>query len=603
MPNFITNTAIVNESWNGRGLITHNGVTKALVRADDGTLWAAVRENHIKKPINIYRSRDGGFSWQNMWASDFQDNRFTAVAGLNQNGPYMHLTLSEERDRLILWHSYTGGADYNIEPFIFDISDAGLTRKTTSPDHAVTSITTDHDQLAFDISYDSTHIYMTYTYASMLKVQTYSHTSQSNFVAQHGTGSTYFNVFATHANDDNTLDILVLKDDSPSMSLQYLRWSAFGTFTTPTVITSFPAADVSDLNIERDGRGTLLAYWTQESADGTSIVLKYATSNGGVSWTINEVPFTTDQSSFVDIATGRLSGRTVALGGLQGFLLGYVRYNNGEPISYIRTLLWDDETDTYVLGDEKIAAHHSTGFRFFRPTGTQLIDLDQLGEVRIAYQLGNNTSTIQLNVEPVTFAQHLLREMEDFQTEDVAYFLDTPDEGQLLVSFNLLGALDENVDYFALGLTGAVTNKYLGAFNKVGSVLSFYRYEPTPAAETSDRSSYGAPMLTVAKAMIEPRSYDFPSAQGNESFTTYIERDQRKIHLPPNLHLGRTFTVNAGNHLKRTVWLVRFDGNEYEISQVVPRFLHDQIAYYEANAYVVGPSNDPFSRTILPSET
>jgi hypothetical protein len=41
----------------------------------------------------------------------------------------------------------------------------------------------------------------------------------------------------------------------------------------------------------------------------------------------------------------------------------------------------------------------------------------------------------------------------------------------------------------------------------------------------------------------------------------------------------------------------------YEISQVVPYFINSQICYYGANGYVVGPSNDPFSRPVLPSET
>src|SRR4051812_814800 len=121
MPNYITNTAIVNESWNARGLITHNAVTKALVRADNGTLWAAVREGHVKEYINIYRSKDNGFSWENMYAGDFlATTRRTGIGGLNQNGPHINLTLSEERQRLILWHTFYDLSTkvYDCEPFI-----------------------------------------------------------------------------------------------------------------------------------------------------------------------------------------------------------------------------------------------------------------------------------------------------------------------------------------------------------------------------------------------------------------------------------------------------------------------------------------------------
>ena len=92
-----TNTGIVESSWNSRGLILHNGVTKSLITLDNGTLWAAVRENNPGKYINIYRSTNNGFSWEKMWSDVFSaTTRRTGISGLNVNGPVIHLSYNEE---------------------------------------------------------------------------------------------------------------------------------------------------------------------------------------------------------------------------------------------------------------------------------------------------------------------------------------------------------------------------------------------------------------------------------------------------------------------------------------------------------------------------
>ena len=63
-----TNSGIVHQSYIARGLILHNAVNKSLIRQANGILWAAVREGHVGKYINIYKSEDDGFSWTNMYS-------------------------------------------------------------------------------------------------------------------------------------------------------------------------------------------------------------------------------------------------------------------------------------------------------------------------------------------------------------------------------------------------------------------------------------------------------------------------------------------------------------------------------------------------------
>lgn len=160
----------------------------------------------------------------------------------------------------------------------------------------------------------------------------------------------------------------------------------------------------------------------------------------------------------------------------------------------------------------------------------------------------------------------------------------------------------DNVDFYAEGLTGEITKKYESAFNRFGTSIYIEQYEPIQESVLADKSSYSLENVFYVKAFFQDINYGFP-APVNESFDSYMERDLRKLHLPPDFHISRTFLINDGNKLRRSVWLAKFGGNLYELSQVVPKFVDNQIAYYTVNAYVVGPSRNPFTRTILPSET
>jgi len=151
-------------------------------------------------------------------------------------------------------------------------------------------------------------------------------------------------------------------------------------------------------------------------------------------------------------------------------------------------------------------------------------------------------------------------------------------------------------------LTGEITKKYESAFNRFGTSIYVEQYEPIQESVLADKSSYSLENVFYVKAFFQDINYGFP-APVNESFDSYMERDLRKLHLPPDFHISRTFLINDGNKLRRSVWLAKFGGNLYELSQVVPKFVDNQIAYYTVNAYVVGPSRNPFTRTILPSET
>lgn len=613
-----TNTGIVESSWNSRGLVLHNAINKSLIVEDNGTLWAAVRENHPEKWINIYRSTDNGFSWQNMYRGNFNDtNRRTGVSGLNTNGPTIHLTYNEELQKLILWHSFYEQAynRYDIETFVFNVTDTAITRPPmtgTGSDPTVTeTIVTDQDELFFDISYTDNGIFLVYSSYSQINCQFFRHSYQvsPDGGVQATVTDDFFSLLATCAKNDDKVDILAIRDLGSEYQLVHLNYDRLtGGFSSNHIIQTIPLADMVDLNIERDAFDNLCAFWSERNSADTTVNEYYSIStNNGISWSEPHlVPQTIGQGDFRDGATNQLSGRTILMAGLQGFILGYVRTQNGKANAYVRLLTTTNGSE-YELQEQKVAAseiaENVTGIRFFRPVGRSLVNLDNAGEIRIAFNVGNSTTTIQVDRDPNYFGQKLLKDEAFVPSTTIEYNPDTAMENQLLFNFNLLGSTLENVDYFAEGLTGPLTNKYVSAFDRFGTSIYIEKYEPLAASYLGDKSAYTLEETWYTKAFFQDINYSFPAPSSSESFDQYIERDMRKLHLPPDFHLDRTFLINKGNKLKRTVWIARFDGNDYELSQVVPKFVDNQIVYYTVNAYVIGPSRNPFTRTILPSET
>lgn len=605
-----TNTGIVEASWNSRGLILHNGINKSLVRQDNGILWAAVREAHISKYINIYKSTDNGFSWDRMYSGNFSSGTYkTGITGLNINGPVMHLTLNEDRGILQLFHSYYDTFDgaYGFENFYFTINSDGTITKGSN-----LAFTVDQDDLFFDVSYNDDIVNIAYVSYSSLIVRSYRHTSPTSADGIHtAAGNTYFNLLSTYSRPDNTMHIAILRDNTSNYHLEYIKYNRIdGIFSTPIVITQTPVTTINDINIAEDGYGTLCVYWNQLSTDDLDAYSYYSLSyDNGNTWTTPTlIPTTFGQYDFVDQATSQAASRTVLISGLQGFALSYVRNINSYAKTYVRLLTSDTGlTNSYILGDEKIVGSkndtHTIGLRFFLPASSSLLNLNNPGEIRVAYSQGQSTTNYQVDKEPSYFGQKLLNDDAYPEEFTIEFEEDFAIDNELLFNFNLLGATSENVDYYNEGLIGNITKKYVSAFDRMGTSIYLEQYEPIQESQLSDKSGYSLQSAVYIKAFVDEINYSYPISSGNESFKDYIERDTRSVHIPPYLHLSRTFLINNGNYLKRTVWLMTYGGNQYELSQLVPKFVDNQIVYYTANAYVVGPSRNPFTRIILPSET
>lgn len=617
MVNRITNTPLFVNVYCSRGLVANHFVTKNCVRQADGTLWAVVAD--WSSELFLLKSTDNGFSW-----SIARENVQTQLslrdhAGLNADGVFAYIMI-DERYRLL--DVYMGvddnvGPTYAIDRGRYDLDDVTGTAPTEE------EVETDVHHGQFDMCHNHEQVFLTYVQVDGdLAVTRCSprSTSVANPDVQADGGTSFWNFLSTVCTKDGIVHIVVGRANAPD-SVEYWQYdSADGSFTGPVTVKALDSNDSipRDISLAIDSYGTLACVFTDQINGSAQAKLYYATSTDtGTTWSVTQISPTSGHTVYQDNITSDYVNRGNIIGSSQGgFMLSYVDKNaSGVAKTYVRQLTTSDGS-TYTLGAEKEIATGQTastdkvvGLRWFHPTDIKLLDLSDPGLVRYAYQVGEGNGTANFDTVAVSFFQELGYESPfptSLSSETGSHTLDsTGVSGAIRVLMDIHAGPEGNIDFYAAGFTGGFTERYEAAFNRIGTNVRILKYEPDSDNYLSDITAYGAPTEYQSKALFDPVTYSFPSPQALDTSDTvaYIEQDVRKMHLPPDFHLARTFLVNKGGYLKRTVWLVEYMDNQYEISQVIPRFINNQICFYEANAYVVGPSRDPFSRTVLPSES
>jgi hypothetical protein len=567
--------------------------------------------------VRLLRSTDNGFSWDTV-RRDIHPGTDRYVDDTYADGPFHFLVIDEQWNNLdVYFADYTAlDTSYSIVRVRYDLD----TVDTDTPTNTDIDVSGDVDEGIFDVSYNNNNAIVMYQKASQFyfKICTPRGVSISGETALATTPVVGW--YALEVTDQGKAYLIFTHLTGGHFIIKFYTIDMLAVSAgAPTTVLDLGGSTIypRDFSLAVDGYGSICAVWSETTVATEAIVIKYATSvDAGANWDVNALTQTAGHGDYVDAVSTNGAGRTSVIGSSSGgFMFTYVEDNaSAVPKTYVRTLTTDDAGATYDLEAEAEIATNSTkatdsvvGAHFFRPPSAKLMDLSDPGLVRVAFQVGEGNSVTDGDSIPVNFGQEELWASaypSTLASEASVYSVDTGSANALLVNLNILPGPNSNSDYYTLGLTGPLTQKYISMFNKMGTTIRLLKHEPTQTNFMSDRSSYGAPTESSAKAMFDPQSYSFPTpaitASGSDS---WIERDVRKIFLPPTTHLARTFIVNDGGYLKRTVWECEFGGNAYEISQVVPRFLSGQLCYYEANAYVIGPSRDPFSRTVLPSET
>lgn len=614
-----SNTPIVVNNYNSRGLITHNRPSGNLVRQADGTLWALIAESSFT--LTLFESTDNGFSWLRI-REDFDgcltSETLNANSGFtSSNGPSPWLIINEK------WNRIQSVYPNNVTGSTVDIQGSGIAfddiADTTASLNSGDIVTAANSEGAMGVTYNLQDAYVTNLDASSnLRVRKFSPRTDAVSAPTTLTLNPIFKYWSSVVTEDSICYFLVCHNTGGNNIMKSYRWekdAAGFTVTTILDLGADTAFEPRDMQIAYDGLGNLVAVFSVVPIGSSGVTNYWAYSNNeGNSWTVAALTRTSGHTFFTDDIMNEETGRIRVMGGSSGFIMGYVEVSaNGLPRAYVRLITTANNGTTYTLGDEKeIGTTTSpgraiTGFDFFRPTDTKLLDLSDPGLIRVGYQVGEGDSAVQVDHKAVDFYQELLYLSAYPTTLDSltgSWNFDTRDGDSIAVLFDILGAPSNNRDWYALGATGPYTDRYIAAFDKIGTAIRLLKYEPDQSNFLSDQSAYGEPTEYASRCIFQPISYKFPAPDLTiEGTTDYIEQDVRLIHLPPNFFLSRQFVVNTGGYLKRTVWLCEYHGNQYEISQVVPRFFNNQIVYYVANAYVVGPSRDPFSRDILPSET
>jgi hypothetical protein len=603
----VFDSAIANRTYCGRAVsnVTANGSNNVFLVHPDGNLYCLATLTGFDL-AQILQSADNGFTWEpvtnSAWGSDTAhlidvtyrsyDNAEGLIQGIwknSYNGDFYFLTNVNGQ----FWFYRCSDQTYNsfygevtVKYGLFnDLANSIYFASTGDGDTLVyvAYINTNNDlkMLGLDISLPLEYIPQDYV--------------------SYGTTNWVSGLLAVKSKD-SIVHTLAVMNDIPDMLCYcpYTKKQGGGTghFSGYYQISSgtFAANSSShiDLAIDVDKQNNICAvYSTRDSDPGTSagITGYYAISNdNGVTWTsvYNTPP--AGYSGYVDPMTSKVTLYNDVIGGASGsFLLSSVYMQNNSGTLFVKevsstVIPVGASTDSWYrvnTVDGKVI-----GGKFFKYMAEAIPEFGDKSSVRLAYQMGELNNNYGADTVKSRIYQERLTNLAFPQ------------------SYSGTAFTKDDIDYYASGYINENTALYITKIDELGMEYSFSRYDPSEDSEIIGIGAYGQPTTFEAVACVDPGSYGFATvARNNSDFSDYIERDTRKIFYKPNLFLERNFIINKGGYLKRTIYTVRIMGNDYELAQIVPRFLDGSILYYEANLYVIGPSNDPFKKVILPSES
>lgn len=217
------------------------------------------------------------------------------------------------------------------------------------------------------------------------------------------------------------------------------------------------------------------------------------------------------------------------------------------------------------------------GAKFFKYTQETIPSYGDKGAIRMAYQVGLANDKDGQDTVPSTVMQEKLSNTGYQQAYTGTAFT------------------TKMIDYYASGYINDKTKLYMDDFDKIGTTVSISKYEPLPSSLITGIGSFDAPTTWEVTALIDPGSSTAPTvARGNAEFEEYIGRDSRKIFFKADCFLDRQYIINTGGYRKKTVYTIRMEDKDYQVEQILPRFFNNAILYWEANLFVVSPTNDPF---------
>jgi len=392
-------------------------------------------------------------------------------------------------------------------------------------------------------------------------------------------------------------------DDTPEV-LTYAKLDVLssGFFTSEDVnyitLNSPIASGTSfnDIGIDVDGFDNLcVVYGDNEEADPKNCTFEYALStNGGDDWVFTAPDLPTGATTYIDEPQNDTPYVRSSVLGTQdaGFILS-ATYNDASGIAGVyakRLQTTTGVSGTYVESDwERINTRDdqvATSCNFFREFDENKSFAGFLNDVRFSYMVG---------------------EGDDLEGEDklkTAVWQERITNSAFPNEVPTVSAFDENVDFFASGFIGANTSGYLEAFEDLGTSVTIRNCDPIKESNVLGQSGFELPTVQVTEVFVDEITYDrLPRNVEDEIFVEDVDRDIRRLYFRPDFFMSRVTLFSDTGRIRRTIWDLVWDGKLYEITQVRPKLLAGEILYYVANLYVIGPSNNPWTKLILPSES
>jgi hypothetical protein len=608
----ITDSAIEYKVNNSRAVSLNgsNSANKAFCIDRDGTLWAAFYATF--RNINVYKSIDNGFSWE--WV--------TNIAHVGRNGTLqgnpLYFLKSNSLENIYL--VTTNGR-------IFEIPSANLTHNPEytpiqlsvilqyipATNEYISGQDTYRDGL-FTICGDPDSVFYVFytTTGNYLKCAEYSmvNSTREQFepLWELWPGSETLSTISATAKLD-----CVAKDrycyvayTDQSDNFRFTKYDKQSHLFGSGILLSSADLYAKDPTIAVDGNTTLLAAYGDVAGSNTDIDLNISVStNQGDTWVTSSVSKPFGTTAYIDATTGLPEVRLNLLGdSVGGFVMTAIfTSEEGVPTLYAKKITTQGIQESWEIVNSKEA--RITGNQFFKPFNDRLPYFGDMSSIRSAFQVGDgNDEDGNDTVLTSVFQESLVSNAYSVETSDSQLSIDPLTSGFLRVDYRVVGSLDSLRDYYNENVVGENTDAYIKAINKIGISVKVKSFEPVEQSTDTGKGSYSTATEHTTKVLIDPQTYDFPAiAKETSVFTQFIERDIRKAFFKPDFFMHRNYIVNDGGYIKRTVWTLSYIGNEYEISQIVPRFINNEICFYEANLYVIGPSNDPFRKLTLPSET
>lgn len=420
----------------------------------------------------------------------------------------------------------------------------------------------------------------------------------------------YYPIMAAYARGDGTAGVVCAIGDETLTNISDFAFTIFdgtaGSFSTPTELgLDWATSDyVENVDIAYDPYNDVIGIITSRWDNSESeLVFEFSYSDdGGSTFTTEEITTGGSDDFTGSISTEVESHVSITSGVEGGFIIGYTRLNSSSVARpFIHIVSKDASGSGYTIGAAKecgqsISKWDATtsmiGPLFFKAPAEMDTNIDPAELVYIAYQIDEGiqiwANYPQGSYKSIGIIIERLDEVA-LATSSSSYSDQTSDAGEMVIDVNILESPTETMDYYSAGWTGDQTTKYANAFSQHGTTITVEKYEPRDDVYLTGRAAYGSATTSLVKAFFEAESWAVATQGLNSSdFSEYINRDLRKLYLPPSFYMSSSTNDSRSYISLSTVWLAKFDGYVYQIRQLVPHFVKDQIVYWEANCYNVG---------------